>query len=102
MRGLLAGTLGMLLAATAPQAAEAKLTVVACFPEWAELAREIGGPAVEVFAASAPGSNPDQISVTPELLASKRGPAVFSHPLAGSARRSTSWLAAKGARTAWL
>ncbi|MEQ8816298.1 MAG: metal ABC transporter substrate-binding protein [Thalassobaculum sp.] len=70
MRGLLAGTLGMLLAATAPQEAEAKLTVVACFPEWAELAREIGGPAVEVFAASAPGSNPDQISVTPELLAS--------------------------------
>lgn len=29
------------------------------------------------------------VGATPELLASKRGPAVFSHPLAGSARRST-------------
>lgn len=29
------------------------------------------------------------VGATPELLASKRGPVVFSHPLAGSARRST-------------
>jgi len=28
------------------------------------------------------------VGATPELLVSKRGPAVFSHPLAGSARRS--------------
>ena len=69
MRGLLAGALGLLMAATVPQTAQAKLKVVACFPEWAEMAREVGGSAVEVFAASAPGGNPDQVTVTPELLA---------------------------------
>ena len=70
MRRLLVGAVGLALTVAAPQAAEAKLKVFACFPEWGALAKEIGGTAVEVFTAVSPLVNPDHVTVTPELLAS--------------------------------
>ena len=72
MRKWITGAIGfgLVLAVSAPQAAQAKLKVFACFPEWAALAKEIGGDAVEVFTAVSPLVNPDHVTVTPELLAS--------------------------------
>lgn len=70
MRRLLVGAVGLALAMTASQAAEAKLKVFACFPEWSALAKELGGASVEVFTAVSPLVNPDHVTVTPELLAS--------------------------------
>ncbi|MGE0254919.1 MAG: metal ABC transporter substrate-binding protein [Alphaproteobacteria bacterium] len=70
MKRLLVGALGLALAAAMPQAAEAKLKVFACFPEWAALTKELGGNAVDVFVAVSPLTNPDHVTVTPELLAS--------------------------------
>lgn len=70
MRRLLIGTVGLLLSTAVPQAADAKLKVFACFPEWSALAKEIGGPSVEMFTAVSPLVNPDHVTVTPELLAS--------------------------------
>ena len=49
-------------------------------------------PAVTTFVASLPVANGEPpawlVGATPELLVSRRGRAVLSHPLAGSARRS--------------
>lgn len=69
MRRLLFGAVGLALTVAAPQAADAKLKVFACFPEWEALTREIGGASVEVFTAVSPLVNPDHVTVTPELLA---------------------------------
>ncbi|MFD2235732.1 metal ABC transporter substrate-binding protein [Phaeospirillum tilakii] len=65
---LLAG-LAALLAGTAPAAA---LAVFACEPEWGALAREIGGPAVEVFTATTALQDPHQIQARPALIARLR------------------------------
>ncbi|MDF1794821.1 MAG: metal ABC transporter substrate-binding protein [Thalassobaculaceae bacterium] len=70
MKHLLIGALGLACIAAAPQTANAKLKVFACFPEWQALVQELGGPAVEVFTAVGPLVNPDHVTVTPELLAS--------------------------------
>jgi zinc/manganese transport system substrate-binding protein len=70
MRRLLAGGFGIALAVIAPQAAEAKLKVFACFPEWGALVKELGGASVEVFTAVSPLVNPEHVTSTPELLAS--------------------------------
>lgn len=70
MRRFILGMVGLAMTAAAPQAADAKLKVFACFPEWEALAKEIGGDSVEVFTAVSPLVNPDHVTVTPELLAS--------------------------------
>ena len=70
MKRLLIGTVGLALSIAAPQAAEARLKVFACFPEWGALVKELGGGAVDVFVAVSPLTNPDHVTVTPELLAS--------------------------------
>lgn len=70
MKRLLAGALGLAMVAAAPQPANAKLKVFACFPEWGALVKELGGSSVEVFTAVTALVNPDHVTVTPELLAS--------------------------------
>lgn len=72
MRRLLVGAVGLVLVAAAPQAANAKLNVFACFPEWGALAKELGGSSVEVFTAVSPMVNPEHVTVAPELLTSLR------------------------------
>ncbi len=70
MRRLLLGAVGLMLVAAAPHPANAKLKVFACLSAWGQLAKEIGGSAVDVFTAVNPHENPDQVTVTPELLSS--------------------------------
>lgn len=70
MRRVIAGAIGLALTAAVPHAADAKLKVFACFPEWEALAKEIGGSSVTVFTAVSPLVNPDHVTVTPELLTS--------------------------------
>lgn len=72
MKRLLAGAVCLAFAMAAPQAAEAKMKVFACLPEWGALVKELGGNAVDVFVAVSPLSNPDHVTVRPELLASLR------------------------------
>ena len=72
MREFLVGAMGLALVAAAPQAAEAKMKVFACLPEWGALANELGGKAVDVFVAVSPLANPDKVTVRPELLTSLR------------------------------
>jgi zinc/manganese transport system substrate-binding protein len=55
----------------APAGASA-LEVFACEPEWAALAAELGGPDVEVFAATTARQDPHQIQARPALIARMR------------------------------
>jgi len=52
--------------------ARAALSVFACEPEWAALAREIGGGQVEVFTATTARQDPHQIQARPALIARLR------------------------------
>jgi zinc/manganese transport system substrate-binding protein len=66
--GIVAGLmLGLALAAAAP--ASAALNVFACEPEWAALAVELGGGAVEAFSATTGRQDPHQIQARPSLIA---------------------------------
>jgi zinc/manganese transport system substrate-binding protein len=62
----------MLLATTIPLVAQADLTVFACEPEWASLAREIGGQHVESSSATTALQDPHYIQARPSLIASVR------------------------------
>ncbi len=61
LAGLLAGT-----------AAQAALKVFACEPEWGALARELGGPQVEVTVATTALQDPHHIQARPSLIARMR------------------------------
>lgn len=50
----------------------AAVRVFACEPEWAALAREIGGEGVEVFAATTAFQDPHRIEARPSLIAQMR------------------------------
>lgn len=50
----------------------AKLSIFACEPEWAALAREIGGTDVEVFSATTARQDPHHIEARPALVARLR------------------------------
>ncbi len=65
---LLSAGLALAVTTAAPQAAEAKLKVFACFPEWQALVTALGGDQVEVFTAIGPLKNPDHVQVTPALI----------------------------------
>jgi zinc/manganese transport system substrate-binding protein len=52
--------------------AQAALKVLACEPEWAALAQELGGPLVEVSAATTALQDPHQIQAKPSLIARAR------------------------------
>lgn len=64
------GILFVLLAAALP--ANASLRILACEPEWGQLATEIGGDLVTVKTASAPGQDAHHIQARPSLLAHVR------------------------------
>ncbi|MDA0782274.1 MAG: zinc ABC transporter substrate-binding protein [Rickettsiales bacterium] len=55
-----------------PLAAQAKVNIFACEPEWAALAEEIGGDKVEAFSATHAGQNPHHIRARPSLIAKAR------------------------------
>ncbi len=62
----------MLLLGLAALPAHADLKVFATVPEWAALAREIGGDKVQVYAATTAFQDPHRIEAKPSLLAQAR------------------------------
>lgn len=66
---LAAAALALALAA---QPAGAALRVLACEPEWGALARELGGPLVEVAVATTAAQDPHQVQAKPSLIARAR------------------------------
>lgn len=76
-RTLLSAGLALAVVSGAPHAAEAKLKVFACFPEWEALVSEIGGEHVDVFAAIGPLKNPDKVEVTPALIGALKEASLF-------------------------
>ena len=60
------------LAALALQA-QAALNVVACEPEWAALAKELGGDKLNVSSATTALQDPHHIEARPSLIARVRG-----------------------------
>lgn len=55
-----------------PLSAHAALNVFACEPEWASLARELGGDDVRVYAATTAFQDPHRIEARPSLIAQMR------------------------------
>jgi zinc/manganese transport system substrate-binding protein len=66
--GLAAVALGLALSG----AANAKVAVFACEPEWAALAHELGGDRIDAFAATTGLQDPHQIQARPSLIAKMR------------------------------
>jgi len=62
--------LGLIIAA--PFSAQAKVNLFACEPEWAALAREIGGDEVEIFTATTARQDPHYVRAKPSLIAAMR------------------------------
>ncbi len=60
----------LLLAALAP--AHAALNIVACEPEWASLAKELGGDKVNTSSATSAAQDPHRIEAKPSLIARVR------------------------------
>lgn len=65
---LLIFTLSLLLTSTA----SANLNILACEPEWAELAKEIGSNKVKVHSATTAQQDPHHIEARPSLIAKTR------------------------------
>ncbi|MFO7541733.1 MAG: zinc ABC transporter substrate-binding protein [Thiobacillus sp.] len=55
-----------------PFHAQATLNIFACEPEWAALARELGGSDVKVYAATSALQDPHRIEARPSLIAQMR------------------------------
>lgn len=55
-----------------PLSAHAALNVFACEPEWAALARELGGGDIKVYAATTALQDPHRIEARPSLIAQMR------------------------------
>lgn len=55
-----------------PLSVQAALNVFACEPEWASLARELGGDDVRVYAATTAFQDPHRIEARPSLIAQMR------------------------------
>ncbi len=66
----LIGFLALMIAA--PLGAQAKLNLFSCEPEWAALARELGGDDVEIFTATTPRQDPHHVRAKPSLIAAMR------------------------------
>ena len=69
--------------------ARADLRILACEPEWGQLATEIGGDLVTVKTASAPGQDAHHIQARPSLLAQVRSADLV---LCNGAGLETGWL----------
>jgi len=67
---LFASALLALASLAAP--AHAALKVLACEPEWAALAQELGGPLVDVSSATTAQQDPHQVQARPSLIARVR------------------------------
>lgn len=65
-------TLAAAAVLAAPHAAHAAIHVFACEPEWAALAKELGGDAVTVTSATTPQQDPHHVRAKPSLLAAMR------------------------------
>lgn len=55
-----------------PAKAESAIQVFACEPEWASLAKEIGGEKLEVFSATTAMEDPHHVRAKPSLMAAMR------------------------------
>jgi zinc/manganese transport system substrate-binding protein len=62
----------ILLATLFVQPVSANLDIFACEPEWAALARELGGPNVTTYSATTALQDPHQVQARPSLLAKAR------------------------------
>lgn len=62
----------VLLTLWLPLQAHAALNIFACEPEWAALARELGGSDVKVYAATTALQDPHRIEARPSLIAQMR------------------------------
>lgn len=62
--------LGLLF--SAPAYADSSVNVFACEPEWAALAKEIGGDKVDIFSATTAQQDPHHIRAKPSLIAAMR------------------------------
>ncbi|EKF75867.1 periplasmic solute binding protein [Alcanivorax hongdengensis A-11-3] len=62
----------LILGALLPLSAQASVRILACEPEWAELAREVGGDLVDVKSAIAPGQDAHHIQARPSLISQVR------------------------------
>src|SRR5947209_1907052 len=71
MKSLVAATTGAVLCMLAGGAVAA-LNVVACEPEWAALAQEIGGDQVKTSSATSALQDPHRIEARPSLIARTR------------------------------
>src|SRR5688572_26431996 len=69
--------------------ARAALNVVACEPEWASLAREIGGDRLNVSAATTATQNPHRIEARPSLIARTRN---ADHAICNGLDLEVGWL----------
>ena len=67
---IFATALGLMI--TVPASAHAKVRVFACEPEWASLAKMIGGNSVEAYAATHARQDPHHIRAKPSLIAKMR------------------------------
>src|SRR3954469_18132349 len=65
-------TIAVAAALAAPRPAHAALEVLACEPEWAALAQELGGPLVNAESATTPQQDPHYIQARPSLIAKTR------------------------------
>jgi zinc/manganese transport system substrate-binding protein len=63
----------LLLAAAPLGGAQAAFSVFACEPEWAALAKEIGGDNLDIYVATTAKQDPHQIQARPSLIARTRG-----------------------------
>lgn len=72
LRRLFAATTAALCLAGGSAGAQAALKVLACEPEWAALALELGGPLLEVQSATTAMQDPHRIQARPSLLARAR------------------------------
>jgi zinc/manganese transport system substrate-binding protein len=67
-----ATSLALLFVALLAPPVEASLKIFACEPEWAALARELGGEKVETFSATTARQDPHRIEARPSLIARLR------------------------------
>jgi zinc/manganese transport system substrate-binding protein len=84
---LLAACACVLAFAAAP--AHAALRVLACEPEWASLANELGGPLVEASSATTAQQDPHQIQARPSLISRTRNADLL---VCTGAELETGWL----------
>lgn len=72
MKRILILTVFLGLIVIAPLSAQAKINLFACEPEWAALARELGGDDVEIFKATTAQQDPHFVRAKPSLIAAMR------------------------------